>query len=285
MSIFSRVEYALVNIETKEDVYVSKEFLEKEYVLKEIEKENLPDVLYRHEERKSGRKVRNAWVMRKPRKAKSPEELAVESRKEAEEFMLSDALDIKDRVEKHNAFKAKVVEMYGIEGVGNVDKIQIPSGKDGNLGIIEAAQIATAQSVFRGISETKPTEVSDAFKSVMNSGTTILAGIAQIFTARITESNKRKEKPAEKKKDLEKKKEEPKDLETKKEIVSEGVTKTTFGTEESTEPTYSYQKQEISSTSSDVFNGSDTPVSYEQYERDMMGINKEEEVEEEPEKE
>jgi len=195
MGIFNREKYVLVDIEKKEIVWESKELLSQKEILQSIEDDNLVEGLYRMEIWKSGRKVRNAWSMRKPKKQKTSEESATESREEAEAYMLSDALDIKDRVKKHNEFKAKVVELYGIEGVSGVDKIQIPNGKDGNLGIFEAAQIATAQSVFRGISETKPTEVSEAFKSVLNSGTMILAGVAQLLSTRITDSSKRKDKP------------------------------------------------------------------------------------------
>lgn len=300
MGIFSRVEYALVNIETKEDVYVSKEFIEKEYVLKEIEKDNLPDVLYRLEERKSGRKIRNAWLMKKPRQPKSAEDLAAKSREDAEAFISQDAKDIKDRVEAHKAFAAKVKETYGIEGGGAVDKIKIPTAEDGKVSILGMANQAIAESTYLGIRETKPAEVAATVKSVMDSGTMILAGIAQLIATRLAESNSRKKKPDEKKEvpepekkttEPEKKKVEPKELPTHKEDLGEGISKTTFGADALTYPVYQHQKIDTTSNSSDTPKEAVPPVTaqdikerYEQYERDMLEDIKEE-VEEEAKKE
>ena len=288
MSIFSKEKYVLWNIEEKEIVWEGKELLTKEAVLKDINDENLEDALYRLEIWKSGTKVRNAWIMKKPKKKLTAEEIAANGREEAEAYIQQKAIDIKKDVEDYQTFVTKIRKMYSIEGGDNMDKIKIPTGKDGNLGIIEAAQLATAESVYRGISETKPTEVAASFKSVMDSGTTILAGIAQMLTARMMESKKKpgkKEKPEVKKEVPEKKKEEPK-LEPKKEEVKvhkedlgDGKTKTTFGSDASTSLDYNYQKTDT------TYNGSDTPkapVTYEEYEKDMIGINKEE-VEEEPE--
>lgn len=273
-------KYVLVNIETKEDVYESKELLPKEVVLEDIESENLEDALYRLEERVNGRKVRNTWVMRKARKKPTPEELAAKSREDAEAFIAQDAQDIKDRVEAHRAFAAKVKETYGIESGGGVDTLKIPTGKDGNLGIIEATNLALAESAYEGIRKTRPEEVSAFVTSIMNSGTTIISGIAQMFATKITESKDRKKKPVEnkeepvKKEQPEKKKEKPslKEPEVHKEDLGKGVTKTTFGTKETLEPSYHYQDIDITST------GSDTPKPYdlyEQYKNDMLGITEE----------
>ena len=265
---FNKRRYVLVNLDTKEDVYESKEMLLKEVVLEDIESENLEDALYRAEERVNGRKVRNTWVMRKARKPKSPEELAAKSREDAEEFIAKDAQDIKDRVDAHKAFAAKVKETYGIENTGGVDNINIPTSADGKVSIIGLANQAIAESTYLGIRETRPEEVSNAFKSIMNSGTTILAGIAQMLTAKITESRNKpenkdttdvkKEKEVEKKQD-EVKKEKPKEVETHKEVVSEGVTKTTFGTGIDTD------SSEPENTTSSLYDD------YEQYKKDQLG--------------
>lgn len=285
MSIFSREKFVLVNIETKEDVWENKFLVPREVVLEDIKNDNLEDALYRLEIRVSGRKIRNAWVMRKERKKQSPEEIAAKGREEAEAYIQQSAKDIKKSVEDHQAFVAKVKQTFGIESGGGVDRIQIPSGKDGNLGILEAAQLATAQSVYEGIRETKPSEVSETVKSVMNSATTILAGVAEMLALKITDSKKRpaKKKEPEKKKEEVVPKPEPKKEAVKvhKEDIGEGITKVTFG-DASTDPTYQHQKVDL------TFNDSKAPVEldvYEEYERYMLGIDKEEEVEEEPEKE
>ena len=289
MSIFSRLEYALVNSETKEDVYVSKVFLEKSYIEKEIENDNLPEGLYRLEERRGGKKERNAWMMKKPRKKLSAEEVAAKTREEAEAYIQQSAKDIKKAVEDHQAFVAKVKETYGIEGGGGVDHIQIPTGKDGNLGIMEAFNLAIAESTYEGVRATKPAEVAAAVKSVMDSGTTILAGIAQMLTTRMMEIKKPKvKKEVEKKKEELEKKLEPKpepkkeEVETHKEDIGDGKTKITFGSDASTDPAYQHQKIDT------TFTGSDTPrapVTYEEYRAAMLGNTSsrvEEEVEEEP---
>ena len=281
MGLFSKEKYVLWNIEEKEIVWEGKELLSKEAVLKDINDENLEDALYRLEIWRSGAKVRNAWIMKKPKKKLTAEEIAAKGRKEAEAYIQQKAIDIKKDVEDYQTFVTKIRKMYSIEGGDNLDRTQIPTGKDGNLGILEAAQLATAESVYRGISETKPTEVAASFKSVMDSGTTILAGIAQMLTARMVESKKPKVK-----KEVVEKKEEPKpepkkeEVKTHKEDLGEGKTKVTFGSDASTDPTYNFQKTDS------TFNDSKTPVEldvYEEYEKYMTGINKEEVEEEEPE--
>ena len=293
MSILNREKYVLIDTEEKEIVWEGKVLVSKESVLQDIEEENLKDCLYRLEIWKSGKKVRNAWVMKKPRRVQTPEELAAKSREDAEAFIAQDAQDIKDRVEAHKAFAVKVKETYGIEG-GAVDKIKIPTGKDGNLGILEAVQIATAESAYEGIRE-NPSETAAAVKSAMNMVPTILASITQLITNWISESNNRKKKPVEKKEELvnkeepEKKKESikkkekpaPKELEVHKEDLGKGVTKTTFGTEETPEPAYQYQKIDVTSTASNTPKPYDL---YEQYVKDMIGTTEEVEVEE-PERE
>ena len=291
MGLFSRDKYALVNIESKETIWEGKDFLTKESVLEDISNENLEDNMYRLELWSGGRKVKNAWVMRKPRTPKSPEELAAKSREDAEAFIAQDAKDIKDRVEAHKAFAAKVKETYGIEGGGGVDNITIPTGKDGKLTILGAFNQAFAESAYLGVRATRPEEVANAVKSVMDSGTTILAGIAQMIATRLAESNsrkkksveKKKEEPEKKKKDPEpiKKKVEPKEVPTHKEDLGDGKVKTTFGADQNTTASLP------DSTTSTMNNGSDTPrdiVTYEQYERDMMDVNKEEPEEKEVEK-
>ena len=284
MGIFNREKYILWNIEEKEIVWEGKALLSKESVQQDIEDENLEDTLYRMEIWSGARKIRNAWVMRKPRKKSSPEELAEKSREEAEAYIQQSAKDIKKAVEDHQAFVAKVKQTYGIESGGGVGNIDVPTGKDGKLTIMGAANQAIAESTYLGIRETKPAEVAEAVKSVMNSGTTILAGIAQMLTERIVDSKKR---PA-KKKELEKKKEEPKpepkkeevkkeEVKTHKEDLGKGKTKVTFGSDGSTDPVYLHQKIDT------TYNDSKTPVEldvYEEYERYMRGISKEEEVEE-----
>lgn len=294
MSIFSREKYALIDMETKETVWEGKDFVEKETILKDIDNENLAESMYRLELWHSGRKVKNEWVMKKARKKATAEELAAKSREEAEAFIAHDAQDIKDRVEAHKLFAQKVKETYNIESSA-VDQIVIPSGKDGTLGIIEAVQLATAQSAFIGIRETNPTEVAATVKSIMNSGTTIFAAIAQMLANRITESKKKPaaEKKEEKKKvelPKEAKKEQPKkeqpkkeqpkpkevethkevvpkEVETHKEIVSDGVTKTTFGTDEN--------------TSTNLPESTTSSLVYEDYKLHMLG-SVEEHAEEEP---
>ena len=287
MSIFSKRCYVLVNVETKEDVYESKELLPKEAVLQDIEDDNLEEGLYRVEERVNGRKVRNSWVMRKPRTPKSPEELAQKSREDAEEFIKKDAQDIKERVEAHKAFAAKVKETYGIEGGGAVDNIKIPTNEDGKVSIIGMANQAIAESTYLGIRETKPAEVAATVKSVMDSGTTILAGIAQMIATRLADSNNRNNKSSEKKEvpelekkkknlepekkkpEIKKKKVEPKEVPTHKEDIGGGITKTTFGTEQDTST--SEPKDTTSSLSIDEDNDL-----YEQYKIDLLGSAKEE---------
>ena len=269
MSIFSKRRYVLVNVETKEDVYELKELLSKEVVLQDIDDDNLEEGLYRLEERVNGRKVRNSWVMRKPRTPKSPEELAAKSREDAEAFIAQDAKDIKDRVEAHKAFAAKVKETYGIEGGGGVSDIKIPTAEDGKVSIIRMANQAIAESTYLGIRETKPSEVAATVKSVMDSGTTILAGIAQMIATRLSESNTRKKK--EEKEPEKKKEEKPKEVETKTEDLGEGKTRTTFGNEQN------ISTSEHESTTSTLNNGSDTPkepevpVTYEEYRAGMLG--------------
>ena len=283
MGIFNRDKYVLWNIEEKEIVWEGKELLSKEAVQQDIEDENLEDTLYRMEIWSGGRKVRNAWVMRKARKKSSPEELAEKSREEAEAFIAKDAQDIKDRVEAHKAFALKVRETYGIEG-GAVDKIEIPTGKDGTLGILEAAQIAVAQSTYEGIRKTRPEEVAASFKSVMDSGTTILAGIAQMLTARMVESKKPKVKKEVVEKKEEVKKPEPKkeEVKTHKEDLGDGKTKVTFGSDASTDPTYHFQKTDTTTTSSDIHK---LPVTYEEYKKDMLVTEEEFDEESETEEE
>ncbi|MCK4329766.1 hypothetical protein KAX02_07975 [candidate division WOR-3 bacterium] len=290
MSIFSKRRYVLVNVETKEDVYESKELLPKEVVLQDIEDDNLEEGLYRVEERVNGRKVRNTWVMRKSRRKATEEELAAKSREDAEEFIKKDAQDIKDRVEAHKKFADKVRQTYGIEGGGAVDNIKIPTNEDGKISIISAANQAIAESTYLGIRETKPAEVAATVKSVMDSGTTILAGIAQLIATRLADSNNRNKKPAEKKEVPEqekkepepiKKKVEPKEVPTHKEDIGGGITKTTFGTEQNSTTSV---PDSTTSTPSGEFNNSDTPITYEQYTKDMTELAKEEVEEEEPEK-
>ena len=296
MGLFSRDKYTLVNIDTKETIWEGKEFLTKESVLEDIANENLGDSLYRLELWSGGRKAKNSWVMRKPRTPKSPEELAAKSREDAEAFIAQDAADIKDRVEAHKKFADKVRQTYGIEG-GGVDNIKLPTAEDGKISIISAANQAIAESTYLGIRETKPAEVAATVKTVMDSGTTILAGIAQMIATRMADSNNRNKKSVEKKKEepekkkktsepekkepeIKKKKVEPKEVPTYKEDIGEGITKTTFGTEQDTSTSVT------ETTTSSLYNGSDTPkgselpVTYEQYERDMLGINKEVEEEE-----
>lgn len=282
----NREKYVLIDIEEKEIVWEGKELLSKESVLQDIEEENLKDTLYRMEIWKSGRKVRNAWVMKKARKKATAEELAAKSREEAEAFIAHDAQDIKDRVEAHKLFAQKVKETYNIESTA-VDQIVIPSGKDGTLGIIEAVQLATAQSAFIGIRETNPSEVASTVKSIMNSGTTIFAAIAQMLVNRITESKKKPpaEKKEEKKKDKkeeepkkevpEKEQIKPKEVETHKKVVAEGITKTTFGIDENT----SFGIDE--NTSTNLHESTTSSLIYEDYKLHMLG-SVDEEMEEEP---
>ena len=292
MSIFSREKFVLWNIEEKEIVWEGKELLTKESVQQDIEDENLEDTLYRMEIWSGGRKVRNAWVMRKQRKKPSPEELAEKSREEAEAYIQQSAKDIKKAVEDHQAFVAKVKETYGIESGGGVGNIAVPTGKDGKLTIMGAANQAIAESTYLGIRETKPAEVAEAVKSIMNSGTTIVAGIAELLTNRIVESKKRPHKKVEpeKKKEEVASKLEPKkeELEVHKKDIGEGKTKITFGADKTPEPILPYQHIDT------TYNGSDTPkvpvpassVTYEEYKEDMlrafMGEGEEELEEEEP---
>lgn len=277
MGFFSKEKYVLWNIEEKEIVWEGKELLSKESVQQDIEDENLEDTLYRMEIWSSGRKVRNAWVMRKARKPKTAEEQAAEAKEKAEAYIQQKAIDIKKEVEDYQAFVSKVKALYGIESSGGMDKIEIPTGKDGKLGIIEAANLAIAQSTYEGIRETKPAEVAASFKSVMDSGTTILAGLAQMLTARMLEAKKPKtKKEPEKKKEVELKPEPKKEeVKTHKEDIGEGKSKITFGPDASTDPAYQHQKIDT------TFNDSKTPVTYEQYEKDQHG---EGEIEEELEK-
>lgn len=275
MNIFSRERYVLIDTEEKEIVWEGKELISKESVQQDIEDENLEDKLYRLEIWSGGRKVRNAWVMRKPRKKSSPEELAEKSREEAEAYIQQSAKDIKKAVEDHQAFVAKVKETYGIESGGGVGNIDVPTGKDGKLTIMGAANQAIAESTYLGIRETKPAEVAEAVKSIMNSGTTILAGIAEMLTNRIVDSKKPKGKKKEssEKKEEPKKEEKTKEVETHKEKLESGVTKVTFGNKEVLTSTVSEETTSTMNNSSDTPVNLNTPITYEQYEKDMMDTN------------
>ena len=312
MGLFSREKYILVDIERKETVWEGKEFLPKEDVEKQIENENLEDTLYREEMWRAGKKVRNEWVMRKPKKKATAEELAILKQEEAEEFIQNDAADIKARVEAHRAFANKVKQIYGIEAGGGVNNIKIPSGKYGTLGILEAVQIATAESAYEGIRE-NPSEVAASVKSIMNMVPTILAGVSQLIATKITESNKRKETPPARKEEPAKKVETPqleatrKDPEVVREKIGKGITKFTFGDKElssgtdpdkvgksATDPYKPpasgtehviYKHQNVTDTSVDSTSTLPNVMDeYEQYKIDMLG-NPEEEVEEDTETE
>lgn len=263
--------YVLIDLDVKEDVLETKEFISKEAIKEDIENEVLPESSYRLVEKQIGKKDRTVWTYRQ-KKTKSPEDIAEKNREEAEKFLQSDAVDIQERVAKHKEFRTKIVKMYGIENVpSEVDKIEMPEGK---LGIVEAIQLATAQSMYQGIRE-RPSEMCDNFFNMMDSGTKILNGVAEMFAKRLAEpkkkvlNNKVKAKPEEA-------------IKVKKEKTEEGITRISFGKKEEevvsdiTEPEKEEKSYTVPELTTDVV---PDIIMYEDYER-YFNRNKEEEEKE-----